>query len=176
MPEPVLSPARQLLAAIAELVAFVAELSSEPHGPLDEQDRRKLPDFEGRVVGLLAKVADGRIPFQGKPVNPSRNVDIRYTETTGVSYHVTARGMFLNPDHRWQDKMRALKAAVQTVIDLEAADGQSDKKPDAKKKRNIRGEAELWLAQAKASASSSKVSKDLKKPAVAKPLEQQADR
>jgi hypothetical protein len=147
MPASAISPARQLFAAIDELMALAASFYFQPGQPLralNKEERQHFFDLEGRVVGLVSVVADGRIPFEGRPANcpnPSR-----YTVATGLPCTISNLGMTLTRNAAWEAKMLSVRGSVQAVIDTEEASGQKDKKPDTvgkRKKRPLKNLKEL---------------------------------
>ena len=114
-------PALRLLAAIDELVAFVRvnywEVTN-PRQELDETTWQKLADMEGRVVGLLAQVAAGRFSSLIQS-NQAAHDSYKFTSGTGIRYFFSGQGREIDRDDVWEPKMRALRAAVQTVIESE---------------------------------------------------------
>jgi hypothetical protein len=139
MPTPGISPARQLIAAIDDLMALAASFYFQPGQPLralNKEERKHLLQLEGRVVGLVAIVAQGRIPLEGCPAN-CRNPS-RYTVATGLPFTISNLGMTPTRNSAWEAKMLSLRGAVQAVIDTEETSGQKDKKPDTVGKRKNR--------------------------------------
>jgi len=119
------SPAVRLVAAIDELIEFVRPRYWEvlnPRRDIDENEWRELAQLEGRVVGLLAVVADGRIQFRSQPdVQATPESRMLYTSATGLRYFFCGQGRSIDRDDQWEPKMHALRAAVQTVIYEEGA-------------------------------------------------------
>ncbi|MBI3409817.1 MAG: hypothetical protein HY040_15870 [Planctomycetes bacterium] len=128
----------RLREAIDALVAFV--LANVGHF-LSENERRRLFDLDGYVVGLLAVVANGKISLPAKPEMTLGG--LRYTDGAAVPFSVSPKGTRMYLDSQWQEKMRSLRSAVQAVIDSESAadgqsDGQKDNVPDKPKKTRNR--------------------------------------
>lgn len=133
------SPAHQLLKAIDELRALAASCYFQPGRPLrllNKEEQKYLFHLEGRIVGLVAIVLDGRIPFEGRAANcpqPSR-----FTAATGLPCTNSKSGMIIGRSSAWEAKMLSLRAAVQAVIDCQDADAPTDTRPDASRKRKKR--------------------------------------
>ncbi len=118
----------RLVVAIDELLAFARARYWEvlnPRRDIDEDEWHELVNLEGRVVGLLAIVADGRIQFQSQPNSRSSQSRMLYTAGTGLPYFFCGQGRSINRDDRWEPKMLALRAAVQTVVQEEVS-GRND--------------------------------------------------
>jgi hypothetical protein len=133
------SPERQLLEAIDELMAIAASCYFQPGRPLrhlNKEERKHLYDLEGRIVGLVSIVQDGKIPLEGRPSHcpdPSR-----FTPATGLPCTVSPRGLSIGRSPAWEAKMLSLRAAVQAVVDCQDMNGQTDTRPDAGRKRKKR--------------------------------------
>jgi len=133
-----------LLTAIEELIAYVTSRLWGAGGKdhvLSSDDFRQVAELEGRVVGLLATVAGGRLSFQHIIDEPKRQGS-HYTAATGVKYSHVFGGVMLEPSHHWKTKMQSLRAAAQAIVDEEAADKDTSldtpKKPGKKKLRGPR--------------------------------------
>ena len=135
MSRSVSSPERQLLEAIDALMAIAASCYFRPGRPLrclNKEERKHLYDLEGRVVGLVTIVQDGKIPFEGRPSHcpdPSR-----FTPATGLQCTVFPRGLSIGRSPAWEAKMLSLRAAVQAIVDCQEINGQTDTRPDAGRK------------------------------------------
>jgi len=130
------SPERQLLRIIDELMALAASCYFQPGRLLrylNKDERDHLYDLEGRVLGLVAIVQDGKIPFEGRP---SHSPDpARFTPATGLPCTVSNRGLSIGRSPAWEAKMRSLRAAVQAVIECQGINGQTDTRPDTYRNR-----------------------------------------
>jgi hypothetical protein len=147
MPTPTLSPARRLIAAIDELMAGVAPFYFQPGRPLrwlNEDERKWLFDLEGQILGLVAIVAGGRIPFDGRPATSPKPP--HHTSATGLPYTMCHLGISITKNSVWEAKLRTLRAAVQAVIASEESSGPTDNKADTvikRKKRPLKNLKEL---------------------------------
>ncbi|HJT78097.1 MAG TPA: hypothetical protein VJ739_12910 [Gemmataceae bacterium] len=126
-------PASNLLAAIDQLVGFVTSRYGYPKRYfLNKQERDTPINLDGRVVGLVAVVAGGRIPFEKPRARYPQDIGA-YTAGTGVRYFVTREGMVLTRERQWEAAMQSLRAAVCAVVEVEASGQKATKKGDIQK-------------------------------------------
>jgi hypothetical protein len=135
------SPARRLVAAIDDLIVFVAENNMHAGRPpiyLDDAGCSKLFALEGNVISLHRDVAGGNLPFQSQPSKVDAHSS--YTPNTGIEYFDTRIGIGIHYMPEWDIKMKSLRAAAQAVEDAErsaVATNNDSPKDKPKKTRKV---------------------------------------